>query len=177
MWNQLFGSGFVNPVDDFNVRNRPSNPEALDLLARDFAENGFDLKRLIRVIANTKTYQLSSRSSADNANDRTFFSKSVVRAMPPEHLLRSLSALTGLEITSDAMRDRYNTVREKVDDVDFGAITDQVRSYVRSNPGKALLISVGAGFLMTGFMAWLYNVIARWVGGLEITLETEVQNE
>jgi ElaB/YqjD/DUF883 family membrane-anchored ribosome-binding protein len=49
---------------------------------------------------------------------------------------------------SDAMRDGYNTVREKVDDVDFGAITDQVRSYVRSNPGKALLISVGAGFLM-----------------------------
>lgn len=49
---------------------------------------------------------------------------------------------------SDAMRGGYNTVREKVDDVDFGAITDQVRSYVRSNPGKALLISVGAGFLM-----------------------------
>jgi ElaB/YqjD/DUF883 family membrane-anchored ribosome-binding protein len=49
---------------------------------------------------------------------------------------------------SDAMRDRYNTVREKVEDVDFGAITDQVRSYVRSNPGKALLISVGAGFLI-----------------------------
>jgi ElaB/YqjD/DUF883 family membrane-anchored ribosome-binding protein len=49
---------------------------------------------------------------------------------------------------SDAMRDRYNTVREKVDDVDFGAYADQVRSYVRSNPGKALLISVGAGFLM-----------------------------
>src|SRR5437763_5834273 len=28
------------------------------------------------------------------------------------------------------------------------AIADQVRSYVRSNPGKALLISVGAGFLI-----------------------------
>jgi ElaB/YqjD/DUF883 family membrane-anchored ribosome-binding protein len=39
-------------------------------------------------------------------------------------------------------------VREKVEDVDFGAITDQVRSYVRSNPGKALLISVGVGFLI-----------------------------
>jgi ElaB/YqjD/DUF883 family membrane-anchored ribosome-binding protein len=49
---------------------------------------------------------------------------------------------------SDAVRDRYNTVREKVEDVDFGAITDQVRSYVRSNPGKSLLISVGAGFLI-----------------------------
>ena len=49
---------------------------------------------------------------------------------------------------SDAVRDGYNRVRERVDDVDFGAITDQVRSYVRSNPGKALLISVGVGFLV-----------------------------
>jgi ElaB/YqjD/DUF883 family membrane-anchored ribosome-binding protein len=49
---------------------------------------------------------------------------------------------------SDAMRDQYNRVREKVEDVDFGAISDQVRSYVRSNPGKALLLSVGVGFLI-----------------------------
>jgi ElaB/YqjD/DUF883 family membrane-anchored ribosome-binding protein len=49
---------------------------------------------------------------------------------------------------SDAVKNQYNRVREKVDDVDFGAITDQVRSYVRSNPGKALLISVGVGFLI-----------------------------
>lgn len=49
---------------------------------------------------------------------------------------------------SSAVRDKYNTVREKVDDVDFGAVTDQVRNYVRSNPGKALLISVGVGFLV-----------------------------
>jgi len=49
---------------------------------------------------------------------------------------------------SDKVRDGYNTVREKVEDVDFGAISDQVRSYVRSNPGKALLMSVGIGFLV-----------------------------
>lgn len=45
-------------------------------------------------------------------------------------------------------RDKYNQAREKIDDVDFGAVTDQVRSYVRSNPGKALLISVGVGFVI-----------------------------
>ncbi len=49
---------------------------------------------------------------------------------------------------SEKVREGYNTVREKVEDVDFGAIGDQVRSYVRSNPGKALLISVGIGFLV-----------------------------
>jgi ElaB/YqjD/DUF883 family membrane-anchored ribosome-binding protein len=49
---------------------------------------------------------------------------------------------------SDAARNQYNRVREKVEDIDFGAVTDQVRSYVKSNPGKALLISVGVGFLI-----------------------------
>ncbi len=49
---------------------------------------------------------------------------------------------------SDAVKNQYNRVREGVDDVDFGEITDQVRSYVRSNPGKALLISIGVGFLI-----------------------------
>lgn len=52
------------------------------------------------------------------------------------------------DTATGAVRDGYNTVREKVEDVDFGAITDQVRTYVRSNPGKALLISVGVGFLI-----------------------------
>ena len=52
------------------------------------------------------------------------------------------------ENASGAVRDGYNTIRERVEDVDFGAITDQVRTYVRSNPGKALLISVGVGFLI-----------------------------
>jgi ElaB/YqjD/DUF883 family membrane-anchored ribosome-binding protein len=52
------------------------------------------------------------------------------------------------EAASDAMKNQYNRMREKVDDVDFGEITDQVRSYVKSNPGKALLISVGVGFLI-----------------------------
>ena len=49
---------------------------------------------------------------------------------------------------SGKVKDGYNTMREKIEDVDFGAITDQVRTYVRSNPGKALLISVGVGFLI-----------------------------
>jgi len=46
------------------------------------------------------------------------------------------------------MGNKYNEMRERVDDVDFGAVTDQVRSYVRSNPGKALLISIGVGFVI-----------------------------
>ena len=49
---------------------------------------------------------------------------------------------------SDAVKNQYNKVREQVEDIDFAEITDQVRNYVRSNPGKALLISIGAGFVI-----------------------------
>ncbi len=52
------------------------------------------------------------------------------------------------EAASGAARNAYSSARERVEDVDVGAITDQVRTYVRSNPGKALLISVGVGFLI-----------------------------
>ena len=48
---------------------------------------------------------------------------------------------------SESFRSGYNTVREKVDDVDYGEVLDHVRGYVRSHPGKALMISVGVGFL------------------------------
>lgn len=48
----------------------------------------------------------------------------------------------------DYVGSKYNQFRERVDDVDMGAVTDQVRTYVRSNPGKALLISIGVGFVI-----------------------------
>ena len=49
---------------------------------------------------------------------------------------------------SGSVRDQYSKVRERVEEVDFQGATEQVRSYVRSNPGKALLISIGAGFIL-----------------------------
>src|SRR5512146_1493650 len=47
-----------------------------------------------------------------------------------------------------AVKDKYSAAREKFDEIDFEGTTDQVRSFVRSNPGKALLISVGIGFVI-----------------------------
>ena len=49
---------------------------------------------------------------------------------------------------SEAVKNRYSAVKEKVEDIDFGEVTEKVRDYVRSNPGKALLISVGVGFAL-----------------------------
>src|SRR5262249_37853548 len=60
VWSYLMGRGLVDPVDDFRPTNPPSHPALLDALARDFVEHQFDLRYLLRLMMNSRTYQLSS---------------------------------------------------------------------------------------------------------------------
>lgn len=46
------------------------------------------------------------------------------------------------------VQDKYSEVKGKVDEIDFDDLTEQGRAYIRSNPGKALLLSLGVGFLI-----------------------------
>lgn len=59
-WELMLGRGLVHPVDLTHSGNPPSHPELLDHLGRHFAESKFDVKRLLREIALSRTYQLSS---------------------------------------------------------------------------------------------------------------------
>jgi hypothetical protein len=62
IWWQLCGDAIVSTPDDFGTYGaRPTNPELLDYLAIQFADGDWSLKRLIRSIALSRTYQLSSR--------------------------------------------------------------------------------------------------------------------
>jgi hypothetical protein len=57
-WALLFGRPLVEPID--NLESVPTFPPAMELLAEDFTKNGHDLRRLIRVIANTEAFRLDS---------------------------------------------------------------------------------------------------------------------
>ena len=65
MWGVFLGRGFVNPVDDFNDQNKPSNPELLDELAVRFKNYNYDQKELIRWICNSEAYNLSCVANND----------------------------------------------------------------------------------------------------------------
>jgi hypothetical protein len=94
MWSLFFGKGIVNPVDDFRSTNPPTHPELLKALARDFKQQGFDLKQLIRRIVHSRTYQLSSDANDTNQDDRTNFSRMAPRPLDAEVLLDAISQVT-----------------------------------------------------------------------------------
>ena len=58
-WAHFFGRGIVDPLDDMRVTNPPSNPELLDALAKDLVDNKYSLKRLVKTICKSRTYQLA----------------------------------------------------------------------------------------------------------------------
>jgi hypothetical protein len=64
VWAWLFGAGIVNPADDFNLKNRAVSPAVLETLVKDQIGSNYSLKRLVRVICATKSYQQATSEEA-----------------------------------------------------------------------------------------------------------------
>jgi hypothetical protein len=95
-WGWLMGRGIVSPVDDFSSVNVPSVPAALDIVAKDTAESGFDTDRLVRIIAATRAYQLSSASPKRNAKSVEFFAVGPLKQFTPQQTFDSLQVALGI---------------------------------------------------------------------------------
>jgi hypothetical protein len=96
IWYHLNGRGIVDPVDDFRDSNPSANDALLDALAQDFVANKFNLKHTMRVIMNSRTYQLSTETSDYNKDDNKYFSHAVTKLLTAEQLLDAICAATAL---------------------------------------------------------------------------------
>lgn len=96
LWKHYLGRGLVEAEDDLRSTNPPTNGPLLELLASRFVESGFDLKASMRLIMNSRVYQLSSEPNANNSGDEQNFSYYLVKRLPAEPLLDAISAATGV---------------------------------------------------------------------------------
>lgn len=87
VWQHLFGTGIVKTPNDFGVYGEPpTHPELLDHLAIRFIKDGWSIKKLIRSIVLTRTYQLSSEA------DRELLTKDDANQWLARHERRRLDA-------------------------------------------------------------------------------------
>jgi hypothetical protein len=94
VWAHLFGRGLVEPVDDMRVENASIAPEVLETLSRDFAASEFDLRRLLRALVLTQTYQLSSRSDDSDPARTLHFAQMNIKSLTAEQLYDCIEVAT-----------------------------------------------------------------------------------
>jgi hypothetical protein len=99
IWHHLLGRGIVASVDNFGVLGeRPTHPELLDYLTAQFIDEGWSIKRLIRFIVLSRTYQMAStaNASADAADPANLLlHKMRIRRLEGEAIRDALLAVSG----------------------------------------------------------------------------------
>jgi cytochrome c553 len=99
IWKHLFGEGLVKSTDDFGAMGQnPSNPELLDWLASEFVASGWSVKAMVRLIATSSTYRMSSipnplAERLDPTN--TYLHRMNLRRMEAEVIRDSLLSVSG----------------------------------------------------------------------------------
>jgi hypothetical protein len=95
LWGQFFGTGIVDPVDDFHDDNPPSHEELLDTLAEAFVASGFDMRLMIRAICLTEAYGRTSANTHPSQEATRLPARMVVKALTGEQFFDSFALATG----------------------------------------------------------------------------------
>ncbi|HEV3021208.1 MAG TPA: PSD1 and planctomycete cytochrome C domain-containing protein [Pirellulales bacterium] len=158
IWQHLFGRGIVASVDNFGVLGEaPTHPELLDFLADNFIRDGWSVKRLIRELVLSRTYQLSSHAGGGRAVE-----------IDPSNRLLSHASVRRLE--AEAIRDAILAVSGRLDERMYGPsvpvhLTAFMEGRGRPESGpldgagrRSLYLSVRRNFLSSMFLAFDYPV-------------------
>lgn len=95
IWARMMGRGLVEPVDV--MANEPWNEDVLDFLAVFLADNDYDLKRLIELIATSQAYQRQSIAvdQSLNKDGQFIFRGPAPKRLTAEQFVDAVWSITG----------------------------------------------------------------------------------
>jgi len=99
IWKHYMGAGLVEPVDDLRATNPPTNIPLWKELVGQFVAHKYDMKHMMRLVLNSRLYQLSSATRPGNETDTKYFSHYYARRLPAEVMLDAISHATGVPDT------------------------------------------------------------------------------
>ena len=111
VWKQLLGRGLVEPEDDLRTTNPAVNEPLLDYLADQLESCDFDLKQLIRLIVNSRVYQLSSQANDRNYDDHQNFSHHQITRLQAEVFLDAICQVTEAPESFPGMPDGVRSIQ------------------------------------------------------------------
>ena len=144
IWQYHFGMGFVPTPDDFGMMSEPpSHPALLDYLSEYFMTNGWDIKKIHRLIMLSSVYQESSagnpRYAQTDPGNRLLW-RANLRRLEFEPLRDSLLAIGGMLDTNlygkpvDLLQHPESTRRTVYDFVDRANIDDVLINFDFATP-------------------------------------------
>ena len=109
IWFHMMGRALIEPVDDVRDSNPASNPELMDYLEAELRGKQFDPRHLIRLIANSQTYQWSSDPGGiGGVGNEQNFARATVRRLPAEVVIDAAHRALGIEFK---FKDAHESVR------------------------------------------------------------------
>jgi hypothetical protein len=110
LWKEFFGRGIVEPANQFDPARldpdnppadpwtlQPSNARLLNALAKEFVDDGFNLKTLMQKFTMSEAYQLSSRYDGEwKADYEKLFARKLVRRLWGEEIHDAVVQSTGM---------------------------------------------------------------------------------
>jgi hypothetical protein len=95
IWAHYFNVGLAEPIDDLRESNPPSNPELWRALVKEFVARKYDRRQIMRLILNSRAYQLSSTTKLANERDQRFYSHYYARRLQAEVIHDAIFTVTG----------------------------------------------------------------------------------
>ncbi|HLJ75142.1 MAG TPA: DUF1549 domain-containing protein, partial [Thermoanaerobaculia bacterium] len=121
LWKEMFALGLVEPTNNIDLNalsTQPINPTLLTDLTSEFIKDKYDLRAILRTMATSSTYQLSTVYTPGNWNESWTpdFARHLAHRLPAEVMIDAIAKATNVGVSFNVNGIGTVTTAEKLPD-------------------------------------------------------------